>query len=85
MKALPTFLVFYIHILAVDIDGQLLAKQLNISACSKASVQWIRIFTKERKLKKYGIDTLNSKEQEALKEYLINHAADSDLPESAGI
>ena len=41
-------------------------------------------YKKEKKQKKYGIDKLSDSEKEALKKYLINHAADSDQPESAG-
>ena len=65
--------------------GKELAKQLGLSASSKASKQWTRVFKKKRKMKKYGIDKLSDADKEALKTYLINHAADSDSPEAAGI
>jgi hypothetical protein len=61
-----------------------LAKKLNLSAASKAAVQWERVFSSSRKMKKYNIDSLNDSEKEKLKEYLINHAIDSDKPRVAG-
>jgi len=66
-------------------SGKELAGKLGISASSKASSQWKRVFKKTRKMKKYGIDKLSDDDKTALKEYLINHAADSDNPEAAGI
>jgi hypothetical protein len=36
-------------------------------------------------MKKYGIDKLSDSDKALLKEYLMNHAADSDNPEAAGI
>jgi hypothetical protein len=65
--------------------GKELAVQLGISASSKASKQWERVFKKKRKMKKYGIDKLSASDKDALKTYLINHAADSDAPEAAGM
>ena len=65
--------------------GKDLVKELCLSSTSKASKQWARVFTKPRKMKKYGIDKLNKEEKELLKIYLMNHAADSDTPEAAGI
>ena len=37
-------------------DGKTLAKELGLSASSKASTQWNRVFKKKRKMKKYGIN-----------------------------
>jgi len=62
-----------------------LAKSLNLSAGSKAIVQWERVFKSERKMKRYKIDTLTLQQKNALKEYLIEHAIDSDKPTIAGI
>ena len=36
-------------------------------------------------MKKYGIDKLSSEDKDALKAYLVDHAADSDSPEAAGM
>ena len=66
-------------------DGKALAKQLRLSASSKASMQWSRVFKKKRKMIKYGIDKLNDAEKTALKTFLVNHATDSDSPEVAGM
>jgi len=61
-----------------------IARELSLVPASKASVQWERIFKSERKLKKYNLDKLSQDERDALKNYLISHAADSDLPQYAG-
>lgn len=66
-------------------EGKNLAKELGLSASSKASVQWKRVFKKAKKMKKYGIDVLSESQKASLKDYLMNHAADSDTPEAAGI
>ena len=66
-------------------DGKSLANELGLSASSKASTQWKRIFKKKRKMKKYGINVLSDEDKNILKEYLMNHAADSDTPEAAGM
>jgi hypothetical protein len=62
-----------------------LAHSLNLSAGSKAIIQWERIFSSPRKLKRYKLDKLDPKTRAALKEYLINHAVDSDQPTVAGV
>ena len=66
-------------------EGRELAIKLHLNASSKAIRQWQRVFKKKRKMKRYGIDKLSPQEREALKEYLLNHAADSDHPEAAGL
>jgi hypothetical protein len=66
-------------------NGKSLAIEHNLIASSKASSQWNRIFKKTRKMKKLGIDKLTEPQKEALLEYLVNHAADSDSPEAAGM
>lgn len=67
------------------IDARALAKQHGLSAASKVSVQWIRIFKKEKQLKKLGLEKLTDEEKKLLEKYLVEHAADSDSPEAAGI
>ena len=62
-----------------------LARKLRLTPASKAIIQWERVFTSKQKLKRYKIDTLNKEEQTLLKEYLINHAIDSDQPTVAGV
>jgi hypothetical protein len=87
MRQLFQLLLIFIF-LAVPLfanKGKDLAKQLKINASIKATSQWDRVFQKERKMKKLGIDKLSDKDKLVLLEYLKNHAADSDAPEAAGI
>ncbi len=69
---------------ANTIDAEELAQQLNLSAGSKAIVQWERVFKSAKKQKRYQIDTLTSLQKEKLKRYLVEHAIDSDHPTIAG-
>ena len=85
MKKLIVIIVLLFTVSAFSADGKSIAKELGLSASSKASTQWVRVFKKARKMKKYGIDKLNDADKAVLKTYLINHAADSDAPEVAGI
>ena len=85
MKKLLAIIALFFVVTVFAADGKSLAKQLGISASSKASTQWNRIFKKARKMKKYGIDKLSDADKAALKTYLVNHAADSDTPEAAGM
>jgi len=66
-------------------SGKELARELEISASSRVSIQWENIFSHERKMQRYGIDTLKADQKKRLKAYLIQHAVDSDHPEAAGI
>jgi hypothetical protein len=65
--------------------GKEIAGSLGLSASTKAIKQWEKVFKKDRKMVKLGIDKLSDADKEALKEYLISHAADSDHPEAAGM
>ena len=62
-----------------------LAQKLNLYAGTKASIQWKRIFTSQRHMKRYNIDSLPSQERTQLMHYLILHAADSDQPIVPGL
>lgn len=66
-------------------SGKELAIKLKINAASKASNQWIKIFENSSKQEKFGIHKLAEDDKNKLKIYLIDHAADSDMPEMAGI
>jgi hypothetical protein len=66
-------------------SGKAIAKSLGLVAADKASRQWERVFKKAKKMKKYGIDKLSDDDKSALKKYLVSHAADSDMPEAAGM
>jgi len=84
MKA-KLLLVMLFAISAFALTGEELAHKLHISPSSKAMIQWQRVFTNKRKMRRLGIDKLTKKEQEILEQYLINHAADSAEPIAAGI
>lgn len=62
-----------------------LAKKLHLYGGEKAIIQWKRVFSSPRYLKKYKLDTLDKETQEQLKVYLIQHAADSDQPIVPGL
>ena len=61
------------------------AKELNLYAGTKASIQWKRIFSSQRRMVKFHIDELSQMQKEELKIYLINHAADSEQPIVPGL
>jgi len=83
MKKVVVALIFAVSLFGAD--GKAIAQKLGLNASSKAMLQWKRVFKKKRKMKRYGIDKLSDEEKAALKEYLISHAADSDLSEAAGM
>ncbi len=85
MKKFIAIIALLFTVSAFSADGKSIAKELGLSASSKASSQWLRVFKKVRKMKKYGIDKLSDADKEMLKTYLVDHAADSDAPEVAGI
>lgn len=62
-----------------------LAKKLNLYAGAKAIIQWKRVFSTPRHLKRYKLDTLSALQREQLKSYLIKHAADSEQPIVPGL
>jgi len=66
-------------------DMPQLANELNLQAGTKASVQWKRIFSSPRHMKKYKVDSLSVEVRGELQEYLIRHAADSDQPIVPGL
>ena len=68
-----------------NISPKDLCHKLHLIPGEKAMIQWQRVFKSLRKLKKYGLDTFDKETKERLKEYLINHAADSDHPTVAGM
>ena len=68
-----------------SVDVVALASKLNLFAGTKATVQWERVFSSDRRMKKYHLDTLASDKLYQLKIYLIEHAADSDQPIVPGL
>jgi len=85
MSLFKLFLLLFIIVTLSYADGKDIAKSLGLNPSSKAIMQWDRVFKKERKMVKLGIDKLSDADKEALKKYLIKHAADSDQPEAAGM
>jgi hypothetical protein len=68
-----------------DKDISELAKELNLYAGTKASIQWERIFSSERRLKRYNLDELQPEKLIKLRNYLIKHSADSKQPVVPGL
>ena len=62
-----------------------LARDLHLYPGTKASVQWKRVFSSTRHLKRYKLDNLSEKTREKLKSYLIDHAIDSKQPIVPGL
>jgi len=85
MKFLILLFTLFSFVYASSSGTEQLAKSLNLSAGSKAIVQWERIFQSEKKMKRYHIYKLSVQEKNILKKYLIKHAIDSDQPTIAGI
>jgi len=73
----------YISLNASDIEQ--LAKELNLYAGTKATIQWERVFSSMRHMKRYKIDSFSQETRDQLREYLIEHAADSDQPIVPGL
>ena len=86
MKHLLLLLLFLsLFLNASEREMMTLSKQLNLYAGSKATIQWERVFSSQRHLKKYKLDTLSKEQQGKLRKYLIKHAADSDQPIVPGL
>ena len=85
MKVLKIILAFSLFASLSFADGKSIAMQLKLDASSKAIKQWDRVFKKEHKMKRLGIDKLSAADKAELKKYLEDHAADSDHPEAAGL
>ncbi len=66
------------------INGKKLSKIFKLIPSSKLKKQWKRIFKKEKRLKKYHLETLTKKQQKNLLSFLIKYSADSDQVETAG-
>ena len=66
-------------------DIAAVAKRLNLYGGERAIIQWKRIFSSKRHLKRYKLDKLPIYERLQLKTYLIKHAADSEQPIIPGL
>ena len=79
------FLFTFTILRAEDTNINIIANKLGLYAGTKAIIQWERIFSSDRRMKKHILDTLQSNEIKKLKIYLIEHAADSDQPVVPGL
>ncbi len=80
-----TLILLMSTMLSAESDTADLAKKLNLYAGTKASIQWERIFSSERRLKRYKLDNLDEVKLIQLKNYLIKHSADSKQPVVPGL
>ncbi len=80
---LAFFSLFSATLYASEIEQ--LASDLNLHAGTKATVQWERVFSSPRHMKRYKIDYLPQDVRDKLKKYLIQYAADSEQPMIPGL
>ena len=85
MKIFAVIIFLVVTANAQDASIEKISGDLGLVPASKAIVQWERVFSSERRIKKYKIDTLTLVEQEELKNYLLLHAADSNQPMVPGL
>ena len=86
VKFLVLFFLFGSIIFANSDDSIVkVCKEMKLVPASKAIVQWERVFSSEKRKKRYHIDQLSPEVQELLKAYLIQHAADSSQPMVPGL
>jgi len=78
------FLLSYVYAEHSDSIADV-SNELKLIPASKAVVQWERVFSSEKRKQRYHIDQLSPDVQLLLKEYLINHAADSSQPMVPGL
>ena len=86
VKLLVLFFLFA-PIAFADSDDSIMkvSIEMKLVPASKAIVQWERVFSSESRKKRYGIDQLSPDVQILLKDYLIEHAADSSQPMVPGL
>lgn len=87
MKKIFIYFIFLSSILTSLSASEMsdLALEYNLYPGNKATIQWERIFSSQRRLKKYKLNTLSLDTQLKLKLYLIKHAADSEQPIVPGL
>ena len=85
-RVLLVFLIFGTIVYANHDDSiERVSLELKLIPASKAVVQWERVFSSESRMTRYHIDQLSPEVQEMLKQYLIEHAADSSQPMVPGL
>lgn len=65
-------------------NGEALCKKLKLNPAEKAGKQWEKVISNPEKLKSIGASQLSDDDLDALKAYLVDHAADSDQPTVPG-
>lgn len=88
MKHVLLLILFSLLLSASVLDSKQmeeLAKTHNLYAGSKASIQWERVFSSERHLKRYKLENIPEPLRTSFKLYLIEHAADSAHPIVPGL
>lgn len=80
------FIISFLTIAALKADDiSALAKELGLFAGTKATVQWERVFSSQRRMMEYKLDVIPLHQINELKNYLIAHAADSNQPVVPGL
>jgi len=85
VKILFFFLLFCVTSVARNLSIEDICTQMDLVPASKAVIQWERIFSSDKRKQKYKIDQLAPVVQQQLKNYLIQHAADSSQPMVPGL
>jgi len=79
------FLLVPVAFAQSDESIEKICKELNLVPASKAIVQWKRVFSSDKRMKRYRIDQLSPEVKKSLETYLIEHAADSSQPMVPGL
>lgn len=82
---LPFLLLLVVPLIAQQHDPQNIAASYGLYGGERSTVQWMRIFSSQKHLRRYHLDKLDKQTLEALRKYLVSHAADSDQPRVPGL
>ena len=85
LRSLLMILSFSLFLSANNDSIEEVCLELKLVPASKAIVQWERVFSSETRKARYHINQLSPEVQELLKQYLIDHAADSSQPMVPGL
>lgn len=65
-------------------SGFEIANELRINPQDRLKRQWEYVYRRKRLMERYGINTLEKEEQDLLRTYLLEHAADAKRANIAG-
>jgi len=86
LRTLVILIIVYASLFGYSNDQiEKVCVELKIIPASKAIVQWERVFSSDKRMKRFAIDKLEPDVINALKLYLIEHAADSSQPMVPGL